>query len=271
MFSSILLVCGVAVLAMAFRSFKHSLAQRMSLLCVLAASFLLGYLPSGSWLLGLLGASVWFLLPWLEILTRIRALRLPIDRIVRRRTPPSPERFPNLEELTEEIEAEHFDLVDDVGCDWDTQRQFLRLFHRASDRTQAAACLVDQGDIAFYYISLVTRARDGQVYTTWNYPFSYSLKFGPENCVCRVRADASFFSICQAHQSFLSRNSVLLDEVLCLEPSQIQDLLQNDLRAQINHNVAAGLLAPAREGEVRYTWRGMFYIWFRFLCDLVRP
>jgi hypothetical protein len=270
MFASILLICGVAVLGMAFRSFKHSLAQRLSLLCVLATSFLLGYLPSGSWLLGLLVASIWLLLPWLEILTRIRALRLPVERIVRRRTPPGPERFPNLEELTEEIETEQFDLVDDVGCDWDTQRQFLRLFHRVSDQTQAAVCLVDQGDIAFYYISLVTRARDGQVFTTWNYPFSYSLKFGPESRVCRVRADAPFSAICQAHRSFLSRNSILLDEVPCLEPSQIQNLLQNDLRVQINHNVAAGLLAPAREGEVRYTWRGLFYVWLRFLWDLVR-
>ena len=211
MFASALLICGVAVLGMAFRTFKNGLAQRLSLLCVLAASFLLGYLPTRSWLLGLLVASVWLLLPWLEILTRIRGARLPVDRVIRPRTPPSHERFPNLEDLTEEVEAEAFQVVDDVGCDWDTQRQFLRLFHRASDQTQAAVCLVDQDDIAFYYITLVTRARDGQVFTTWNYPFSYSLKFGPENHVLRVRAEASFSSICQAHQNFLVRNSVRLD------------------------------------------------------------
>ena len=270
MLASILLICGVAVLGMAFRSFKNGLAQRLSVLCILAASFLLGYLPTRSWLLGLLVASIWLLLPWLEILTRIRAARLPVDRIVRPRTPPSQERFPNLDHLTQEVEAEAFEVIEDVGCDWDTQRQFLRLFHRASDQTQAAVCLVDQDDIAFYYISLVTRARDGQVFTTWNYPFSYSLKFGPENHVLRVRAEASFSSICQAHRNFLSRNSIRPDEVPCLDPSQIQNLLQNDLRSQISHNVAAGLLAPATEGKVRYTWRGLFYIWLRFLWDLIR-
>lgn len=270
MFASILLICGVAVLGMAFRSFKHPLTQRLGLLCILAASFLLGYLPTHSWLLGLLAASVWFLLPWVEILTRIRAVRLPVDRIVRPQAPPSRERFPNLADLTEEIEAEEFEVVDDVGCDWNSQRQFLRLFHRVSDQTQAAVCLVDQDDIVFYYISLVTRARDGKVFTTWNYPFSYSLKFGPENRVSRVRGDAPFSAICQAHRSFLSRNAIRIDEVLYLEPSQIQDFLQKDLRSQICHNVAAGLLAPATEGEVRYTWRGLFYVWFRFLWDLVR-
>jgi hypothetical protein len=34
--------------------------------------------------------------------------------------------------------------------------------------------------------------------------------------------------------------------------------------------VRAGLLAPVDEQKVRYTWRGMFYIWFRFLWDFVR-
>lgn len=270
MFASALLICGVAVLGMAFRTFKNGLAQRLSLLCILATSFLIGYLPTRSWLLGLLAASVWLLLPWLEILIRIRGVRMPVDRIVRPRTPPSYELFPNLDDLTEEVEAEAFEVVDDVGCDWDTQRQFLRLFHRASDQTQAAVCLVDQDDIAFYYVSLVTRARDGQVFTTWNYPFSYSLKFGPENHVLRVRSEVSFSSICQAHQSFLARNSVRPDEVSNLEPSQMQNLLQNDLRSQISHNVAAGLLAPETDGKVRYTWRGLFYIWLRFLWDLIR-
>ena len=270
MFASALLICGVAVLGMAFRTLKNGLAQRLSLLCILATSFLIGYLPTRSWLLGLLAVSVWLLLPWLEILIRIRGVRLPVDRIVRPRTPPSDERFPNLNDLTEEVEAEAFEVVDDVGCDWDSQRQFLRLFHRASDQTQAAVCLVDQDDIAFYYISLVTRSRDGQVFTTWNYPFSYSLKFGPENHVLRVRAEASFSSICQAHQSFLAQNSVRPDEVSHLEPSQMQSLLQNDLRSQISHNVAAGLLAPETDGKVRYTWRGLFYVWLRFLWDLIR-
>ena len=47
MLSSILLVLGIAVLGMAFRTFNHPVAQRLSILCVLAVSFLIGYLPTG--------------------------------------------------------------------------------------------------------------------------------------------------------------------------------------------------------------------------------
>jgi hypothetical protein len=88
MFSSILLVLGVLVLGAAFRSYHNPVCQRLSVTCFLSASFLVGYLPTGSWALGFAAVSLWFLLPWLEILTRIRRMRLPLDRSFREKTPP---------------------------------------------------------------------------------------------------------------------------------------------------------------------------------------
>ena len=226
--------------------------------------------PSGSWVAGLAVASLWIFLPWLEILTKIRTLRMPVERELEHKSPPGRDLFPNLDDLTEEIEQVGFELITDLGCDWDAQRQFLRLFHRSSDQTQVAVCLIDQGSIAFYYISLMTRSVDGQVFTTWNYPFAYALKFSPQTHIQRVRPTVSFHAMCGAHRTLLARNEVAADRILKLDPKQIQALLQEDLTAQITHNVRAGLLAPVDEQKVRYTWRGMFYIWFRFLWDFVR-
>ena len=31
-----------------------------------------------------------------------------------------------------------------------------------------------------------------------------------------------------------------------------------------------GVLKPAADGEVKYSWRGMIYLWCQFLLDLVR-
>jgi hypothetical protein len=270
MLSSILLISGVVVLGMAFRSFGHPIAQRLCVLCVLAASFLLGYLLSGNWAVGLAVAALWIFLPWLEILTKIRALRMPLERELESKNPPGRDLFPNLDDLTEEIEQEGFELINDLGCDWDAQHQFLRLFHRPSDQTQAALCLIDQGNIAFYYISLMTRPTDGHVFTTWNYPFSYSLKFLPHTHIQRVRPTASFVAMCDAHLQLLARNKISLNSIPKLDPPQIPALLQQELTAQITHNVHAGLLAQVDAEKVRYTWRGMFYLWFRFLWDFVR-
>jgi hypothetical protein len=42
------------------------------------------------------------------------------------------------------------------------------------------------------------------------------------------------------------------------------------LRAQIAHNLAIGVLKMDAGGAVRYSWRGMMFIWLQFLRDLVR-
>jgi hypothetical protein len=270
MLPSFLLILGVAVLAMAFRSFDNPICQRLCILCILGVSFLLGYLPTGNCLVGLGVAALWIFLPWLEILTKVRALRMPVAREFEYKSPPGRDLFPNLDDLTDEIEQEGFELVNDLGYDWNEQRQFIRLFHRSVDQTQAAVCLVDQGNIAFYYVTLMTRPRDGEVFMTWNYPFSYSLKFLPQTHIQRVRPTASFNSMCGTHQDLLSENHISADSIPKLDPPKIQLLLQQDLTAQISHNVRAGLLARVDDQSVRYTWRGMLFLWFRFLWDIVR-
>ena len=42
------------------------------------------------------------------------------------------------------------------------------------------------------------------------------------------------------------------------------------LRDQIAHNLKKGVLKSTASGEVKYSWRGMIYLWCQFLLDLVR-
>jgi hypothetical protein len=63
---------------------------------------------------------------------------------------------------------------------------------------------------------------------------------------------------------------VIAQDLDDLEPERIQDEIQKDLRAQIAHNLATGVLTQNAAGEVRYSWRGLFFIWMQFLRDLVR-
>jgi hypothetical protein len=168
------------------------------------------------------------------------------------------------------MEKEDFQLAEDVGYDSEVQEQFLRLFHRPSDNVQAAVCMVNQRELAFYYVSLMTRSRDGQLFVTWNYPFAYSLKFTPKTRVRRVRSTMTTHQMCEAHRSLLKKERLRDGDVLPLNPEQSRELLEEDLRAQIDHNVRSGLLKPIGVKQVCYTWRGMLYLWFQFLLDFVR-
>ncbi len=266
----IFLTLGVAALSMALRSYEHVILQKLGAIGVLATSFLVGYFLSGSAAVGVFCALSWLLLPWLEILTRVRNLRLPIEKNLRHRAPPSEELFPALHGITEEIEREGFTHVDDAGWDWDDCQQFFRLFYKTEERSQSAICLIDQKDMAFYYLSISSRTKDGRTWTTWNYPFSYSLKLQPSHKINRLASNQTFLQLEESHRDFLRKNQITGEQLAEVNPDEIQLEIQKDIREQIAHNIANGVLLEAGEGQIRYSWRGLFFIWIQFLRDLVR-
>ena len=269
-FSNLLLILGVGAFSFSLRTCNAIIFQKIGTFGILATSFLIGWLFTGYWIVGAILGSSWLLLPWLEILTRVRRITLPIDKSLRQKTPPNAQTFPALDELTDEIEGEGFEHVEDAGWDWDDYQQFFRLFYRSEHRTQAAVCLIDQNDVAFFYLSLSSRAKDGRVWTTWNYPFSYSLKLVPQWRVNRVRGDQSFLGLHESHRDFLRNNGIIVEDLEPLDPEKMQTEIAKDLRSQITHNLTAGVLKQNAAGEVRYSWRGLFFIWFQFLRDFVR-
>jgi hypothetical protein len=269
MWFGLFMVLGVALLSIALRSFQTSLAQKAGAFGILASTFLALYFFTGSWLAGLVGALLWFFLPWLEILTRIRALRLPKEKALRPKSAPSSDVFPTLNEISREIENEGFAHINDAGWDWEDYKQFFRLFYKEEDRAQATICLNEQNDLSFYYLRISSRAR-GIIWTTWNYPLSYGLKLTPQFRINRQRPDQSFWQLYQSHKEYLRQNAVETSVIDSMDEDRIQFEIENDLREQIAHNIDAGVLKPANEKEVKYSWRGMVYLWCQFLLDLVR-
>ncbi|MGZ4988829.1 MAG: hypothetical protein ACXWBP_12340, partial [Limisphaerales bacterium] len=89
MLFGLLITLGVAVLSVGLRTFNNSYAQKAGALGILAATFLGFYFATDNWVWGLTAVLAWLFLPWLEILTRIRALRLPKEKQLRPKSPPS--------------------------------------------------------------------------------------------------------------------------------------------------------------------------------------
>jgi len=269
MISDILLILGVAVISSALRSFHHPLLFRIGTLGILTTSFLAGWLLGGSLALGIVFAATWLFLPWIEILTRIRHLRLPLERALKPRTPPNRNDFPGLGELTEQIEEAGFEHVADMGWDFEDNRHFYRVFGNPGRRAQACICLNEQHDISFYYLSVTSRAADGSVFMTWNYPFSFGLKPPPQLHLKRFAGPHPFEDLLTAHESFVEKEAPA-DLVAPGNGDEIIAALQSDLRTQILHNINAGLIRREDGQFIRYTARGMFYLWCQFLRDLVR-
>jgi hypothetical protein len=270
MISDLLLVAGVGVASVALRSFQHPFFIRLGTLGILVTSFLAGWLLGGSVTMGVILALSWLFLPWLEILTRIRRMRLPAERVIEARRPPTRNEFPNLPEVSQEIEDCGFEYIDDLGWDHDSAKNFYRVFEHPEKRLQAAICLSEQEDLAFFYITVTARTSDGRTFSTWNYPFSYGLKLEPKTKVQRFPAPGPFGGILASQETFLSREGCHREDLVLIPHETLVATLQGDMQGQIAHNVDAGLLQRVEDNRVRYTPKGMFFLWFQFLRDLLR-
>lgn len=266
--NGILLFAGMVALTAAFFSYGHPVLRRIGVLCVGLTTFAAGYLVTRNVWIGLAAVSAWLLLPWVEILLRVRKLRLPLQKKLRSASPPSREILPVLDELTDEIEACGFEHVADLGWEMDGYRQFLRLFAHAGKNAEASVTCVEQNQLGFHFCSMTSRGADGSVFMTWNCPVSSSLKTPPTVHPNRVAMEATFEELVASHEKFLQRAGA--GALLSVDPDAVRASVERDMEAQMQHNLRLGLLQDDGEGNGRYSWRGMFYLWFQFLRDLFR-
>jgi len=268
--SNIFLLIGVFVLSQALRSTRSVLLHKLGVFGHVGASFLLGYFLTDSMWGGLFFASFWFVWPWYELITRVKKIAMPTEKTMRHKSPPHREQFPALDEITEEIETEGFEHVEDLGRDIEEVKQFNRIFYKADERTQASVCLMEQERFAFYYIRITSHGSDGRMWITWNYPFSLQLKLATGWTLNRQRGDLSFIQLLQSHQEFLTNYGLETNQLKQGDPEMVIDDIQHEQQVQIAHNLIAGILEKQPDGAIRYTWRGLLFIWLQFLRDFVR-
>jgi hypothetical protein len=268
--NELLLFAGLAVLTWACFSFAHPWLRRLGLLCFAATVFAAGYLPTKNPWIGAACVSGLLLFPWLEILLRIRRLRLPLRKQLLQVPPPAREMFPDLERITGDIEAAGFEHVADLGWDMDGYRQFFRLFANPAKREEAAITCVEQNQLGFHFASVTSRGADGSVFTTWNCPVSSSLKTPPTVHLHRVPGDAAFADLAAGHDAFLSQRGLERSALKPVDPETVRASVERDMENQMQHNIREGLLEPADEGHGRYSWRGMLFLWWQAVRDIFR-
>lgn len=263
-------IAGVAFFGYALRTFSHFLPRKAGALCYLTASYLAGWALSGSHAGGAAAVAAWFLLPWVEIVLRVRKMRLPLEKSLKHRFPPNRNDFPQLGDLTEELENEGFEQTDDAGFVWEEVNQFLRVFFHAPSKTQAVIHLNQQSNLSVVFVSVTCRTADGRTVTSSNYPFSQTMEAPPDLMLHRVPGAASFEELLAEHRALLAELSIREVDLSGPGADGLAAQLQADLDSQVKHNLGRGLIVKAGEGTFRYSWRGCVYLWAQLVKDMVR-
>lgn len=266
-----LIVIGISVLALALRSSRQNSVRKIGAVTFLVASFSLFYFLSRNLWVGFLGAGAWFFLPWIELLTRIRRMRLPLNNRLRHRELPNPAFFPNATEAATAMEEAGFDHVSDCGWEWAGMQQFFRLFWHPEERAIAAVCLCEQSDVAFAFITITSQDRDGKIWRTTNFPFAPTLQCPPGVRWNHVPCERScFHQILADHRRFLDRMKIPLERLKMPDPEEIENGIEQEMKIQVDHNLTAGIIRLTTDGHFQYSRRGLVFLWGQFIKDMVR-
>ena len=269
--SKFLVIVGLVVLAVGLRFSRSAVPRKLGALVFLAACYVAFYFITDCWWCGIFGVLPWFFLPWIEILTRIKRMRLPMENRLRHRRVPDPEFFPNAAEAAIGMEEEGFEHADDCGWEWSGMQQYFQIFWHPEERAEATICLCEQNDVAFAFISVTSRDASGRIFRTTNFPFSPTLRCPPHMKWNHVPCERNaFHQILEDHRQFLTKMRLKTDDLRIPDPDEIEHEIEAEMKEQIQHNLEAGIIRPADDTHFEYSVRGFFFLWGQFVKDMVR-
>ena len=266
-----LLIVGLVVLAMALRACRPAPLRKAGAFLLLAASFYLFHVLTGHWAGGLLGVALWFFLPWLDLVLRVRKKRLPRNNRLSTADTPSVSLFPHAGSAIAAMEMEDFDHVDDGAWVWSGMEQYHRIFWNPEEHAFGTVCLCEQDSIAFAFVSITSVDRSGVAWRTTNFPFSPRLAVPNTVRWNHVPCEQSCFrQILKAHRSYLERKGLGHEQLAITDPDDIVTWLENEMSAIVAHNLKAGIIEEADEDSYRYSLKGLFFLWKQLVRDMIR-
>jgi hypothetical protein len=266
-----LIVIGLLILAVALRSSRANPLRKLGAFTLLVASYCLFYFLTGNLWGGLIGVAVWFFLPWVELLTRIRQMRLPLNNRLRYREVPNPAFFPNAAEASSAMEEAGFEHVSDCGWEWAGMKQFFRLYWHPEERAVSAVCLCEQCNVAFAFITVTSQDTKGRIWRTTNFPFAPTLQCPPNVRWNHVPCERScFHQILRDHKTYLERVKVSGDQLRMPDPEEMENAVEAEMRTQVEHNLSAGIIQLTGDGHFQYSKRGLFFLWGQYIKDMIR-
>jgi len=267
--SKILWCVGLLALAYAMSQSSFFWLRRLGLWVVFGTVGLGIWFVSENGVLVLAGFLGWFGLPLAQALYFSRNLRFSLSRsLVKERL-----NVDDLEEwvtITQEFRKEGFSTAGEYCLKPSFVDYGFRLFQRSEQTSQRVGGigLVRQGAISLYYIVFVTKAKDGTLWMTWDYPLAYGLKMPPQIQAFRCLESESVNELLAQHEAFLKLNDVVEAE----DNSEPQALFNRLFCETMSYNLSIGLLklANASQEEILYSWRGTFFIIGQVLRQMVK-
>jgi len=92
----------------------------------------------------------------------------------------------------------------------------------------------------------------------------------PRTILNRVEEDCSIKELIGLHEAFVASNSANSPDMMDKSSTSLRSDFEAEMRELLEHFVAKGILTQDNKQMIRYSVRGMFYIWAQFLREFVK-
>ena len=96
------------------------------------------------------------------------------------------------------------------------------------------------------------------------------MKLTPDCVVNCVRGIESFNEMIEVHHKFLQSKGINEWDLQETDPDELDELTEKEMRDQVNHNLDRGLLKLSGNGTFCYSWKGLFFLWYQSIKDMIR-
>jgi hypothetical protein len=264
----ILLLLGLSLLQLGSITFR-----KIGMGVIWLSSGVAAYFFSGSVFMACAMLGAWIFFPLWEMLFVLRKLRVPRHRELADARAPR-DNFEDLADLSEDLTAAGFELLDECRLRPAQYEQYYRIFMREDGLVQATIGYIAQGPVGFHFVAFTSNGKDERRWITWDYPLTYGLVMPPNIAVFRALHCQEIADLYQAHLDFLEINEVRPDDLRPNERTReaVRKRLEETLNQQIEYNISRGYLAPAADSDVEnfcYSWRGTLYVAGQVFRDLL--
>jgi len=268
--SELLVLAALLVLAIACFNVDRLPVRRVGVWIIFGMIGLAIWFWTGLWYLVVLALASWFIIPVTQAALTARKLRFSLERKL---TPGSldPDEFPEIQPVSSELRDLGFLRDSDQWLKPSPLDQGFRIFHHTENNISAALAVVRQGAVSLSYLIFATQDKDGDFWITWDYPLAYGLKMPPHFKVHRCLEAETVTELFHQHQDFLKINEVS-SSLPDTDNASARSFFDQLFRDTMKHNLNVGVLhqESSNTEEIRYSWRGTFYIAWQVLVEVVR-
>jgi len=268
----ILLAIGIIFTGIALRATRKRCYRKISVLLFILATGILCFAFTNSYITAICSMSLWILFPWLELIFLVRKQTFPLEISLKQEALPPQDYFPEASRIKKQFIDHGCTHLKDCSWNWANSLEHYSFFWHNEKKHLIAICHRIQTYVTFCYVTITSQTQDNVTWKSSNFPFKTHLPYCSKtkfNHVTQGKISCPDFML-YSHELFLYDKGIDTDQLSDEKIKDATQFFEREMRKQIDHNLQSGHIILTGDGNFKYSFKGLCFLWVNILRDMYR-